>query len=199
MTVARDPDGKQVWTTIGAADALSVGDARTRAREVLSRVRAGLPAFEAPPDRPATFHEVAERWLARHVRAKGLRSEEEITRLVNSRIYPAWKDRAFLTIRRSDVVALLDKVEDERGAKQADYVLSAVRGIMNWFATRHDDYMPPLVRGMRRTDPKAAARPRAGRRGASSRVDGGKGLRQLRRDGPHGSPHGPEAGEDRDS
>ncbi len=71
VTVARDPDGKQVWTTIGAADVLSVGDARTRAREVLSRVRAGLPAFEAPPDRPATFHEVAERWLARHVRAKG--------------------------------------------------------------------------------------------------------------------------------
>ena len=45
-------------------------------------------------------------------------------------------------------------------AKQADYVLSTVRSIMNWFATRHDDYMPPLVRGMRRTDPKARRRAR---------------------------------------
>ena len=62
--------------------------------------------------------------------------------------------------RRSDVVALLDRIEDAHGAKQADYVLSAVRSIMNWFATRHDDYMPPLVRGIRRTDPKARQRAR---------------------------------------
>jgi len=160
VTVARGQEGKQVWTTIGAADVLSVDEARARAREVLSRVRAGLPAFEAPPDRPATFFEVGERWLARHVRAKGLRSEEEVTRLLKSRIYPAWRDRAFLTIRRSDVVALLDEVVDEHGAKQADYVLSVVRGIMNWFATRHDEYRPPLVRGMRRTDAKARQRAR---------------------------------------
>ena len=160
VTVARDPGGKQVWTTIGPADALSIDTARSRAREALTRVRAGLPAFEASPARPATFEEVAERWLARYVRTKGLRSEEEVTRLLKSRVYPVWRERAFLSIRRGDVVALLDAVEDEHGAKQADYVLSAVRSILNWFATRHDDYMPPLVRGMRRTDPKARQRSR---------------------------------------
>jgi integrase len=127
---------------------------------VLTRVRAGLPAFEAPPVKPASFEHFAEQWLARHVRAKGLRSEGKVTRLLKARVFPAWKDRPFLSIRRSDVAALLDRVEDEHGAKQADYVLSAVRGIMNWFATRHDDYMPPLVRGMRRTDPKARQRAR---------------------------------------
>ena len=94
------------------------------------------------------------------MRAKGLRSEGEVTRLLKARVFPAWKDRPFLSIRHSDVAALLDRVEDEHGAKQADYVLSAVRGIMNWYATRHDDYMPPLVRGMRRTDPKARQRAR---------------------------------------
>jgi integrase len=31
---------------------------------------------------------------------------------------------------------------------------------MNWFATRHDDYVPPIVRGMRRTNPKERARNR---------------------------------------
>jgi integrase len=127
---------------------------------VLTRVRTGLPAFEAPQVKPASFEHVAEPWLARHVRAKGLRSEGEVTRLLKARVFPPWKDRPFLSIRRSDVAALLDSVEDEHGAKQADYVLSAVRGIMNWFATRHDDYMPPLVRGMRRTDPKARQRAR---------------------------------------
>jgi integrase len=160
VTVSRDPAGKQVWTTIGPADAISIEEARARARDVLTRVRAGLPAFEAPPDKPLTFEQVAEQWLTRYVRAKGLRSEGEVTRLLKSRVVPAWKDRAFLSIRRSDVAALLDRVEDQTGAKQADYVLSAVRSIMNWYATRHDDYMPPLVRGMRRTDPKARQRAR---------------------------------------
>ncbi len=94
------------------------------------------------------------------MRAKGLRSEGEVTRLLKAHVFPVWKERSFLSIRRSDVAALLDHVEDEHSAKQADAVLAVVRGIMNWFATRHDDYMPPLVRGMRRTDPKARQRAR---------------------------------------
>jgi integrase len=160
VAVTRTPDGKQKWTTIGPVDALTVEQARDRARAALNRVRAGLPANEAPAAPPATFHEVAEGWLKRHVRARGMHSETEITRLLNSRIYPAWRDRPFLGIRRSDVVALLDEVEEAASSKQADYVLTTVRAIMNWFATRHDDYDPPVVRGMRRTDPKSRQRAR---------------------------------------
>ena len=31
---------------------------------------------------------------------------------------------------------------------------------MNWYATRSDDYVPPIARGMRRTDPKSRKRAR---------------------------------------
>jgi integrase len=55
---------------------------------------------------------------------------------------------------------LLDRVEDNHSARQADYVLSVVRSVMNWYATRHDDYVPPIVRGMRRQSPTAQARAR---------------------------------------
>src|SRR5829696_1842625 len=160
LTVTRGPSGKQVWTTIGPADVLSIEQAREKARDVLTRVRAGLPAFEAARIKPASFEDISEQWLARHVRAKGLRSAGEVTRLLRAHVFPAWKDRSFLSIRRGDVTALLDHVQDEHSARQADAVLAIVRGIMNWFATRYDDYMPPLVRGMRRSDPKTRQRAR---------------------------------------
>jgi hypothetical protein len=84
---------------------MTVAEAREKARAAIKRVHAGQAAFDAPV-KAETFGEVAEQWLKRHVRAKGLRSEGEVTRLLKSHIYPAWKDRAFRDIRRSDVAAL---------------------------------------------------------------------------------------------
>jgi integrase len=160
VVVTRGADGKQVWATTGSTEVLAIDEARERARAAVKRVKQGKPAFEAPPAKPATFEDVAEQWLKRHVRAKGLRSEHELTRLLRAHVYSAWKGRAFLDIRRSDVAGLLDEVEDDHGARQADYVLAIVRGVMNWFATRHDDYVPAIVRGMRRTVPKERVRAR---------------------------------------
>jgi integrase len=159
VTVARSPSGKQVWSAIGAADVMSITDARDKAREAIKRVRAGLPAFEEAPQRDS-FAEVAEGWLKRHAAKKGLRSLNNIKRLLRVHVFPAWKKRAFISVRRGDVTALLDRVEDGHGARQADLVLTVVRSIMNWYATRHDDYTPPIVRGMRRQNPKDHVRTR---------------------------------------
>ena len=160
VAVALNPDAKQIWTTLGPADVLTIDEARGKARDAIKRVRAGLPALEAPPTKPATFQDIAEQWLARHVRPNQLRSEKEITRLLRVHVFPAWGGRPFLGIRRSDVAALLDHVQDHHSARQADYVLNVVRSVMNWYATRHDDYVPPIVRGMRRENPGAQARAR---------------------------------------
>ena len=127
------------------------------------RSPASALAFRRSRRRPQSrnsFQEVAESWLTRHVVKNELRSKREITRLLSSHVYPAWKDRDFLSIRRSDVATLLDRVEDNHSARQADYVLSVVRSVMNWYAARHDDYVPPIVRGMRRQSPTAQARAR---------------------------------------
>jgi integrase len=55
---------------------------------------------------------------------------------------------------------LLDRVEDEHGAPQADGVLSTLRSMMNWWATRDDDYASPIVKGMRRDTRRARDRAR---------------------------------------
>lgn len=161
VTAARDPvRKKQVWSLIGATDVLTIKDARKQARRVLERVRAGQSAFEAPPQEPDSFGKVAHTWLERHARAKGLRSLTEIERLLRAHVFPVWSDRSFLDIRRSDVAALLDGVEDNHSPRQADAVLTVVRSIMNWAAVRNDNYHPPIVRGMRRQSPTAQARER---------------------------------------
>jgi integrase len=157
VTVARGPDGKQLWTTIGSTDVMTIDRAREQARVVLQRVRNGLPPVEPKAE---TFGEVARNWLKRHVTANGLRSRPEIERLLARHILPAWENREFVSIRKSDVAALLDEVEDNHGARQADYVLNITRSLMNWYATRHDHYGAPIVRGMRRQSPHAQKRAR---------------------------------------
>src|SRR5262249_20131726 len=43
-----------------------------------------------------------------------------------------------------------DHIEDEHGKRQADVVLATIRSICTWYATRDDDYIVPIVKGMRR-------------------------------------------------
>src|SRR5207244_1300680 len=54
---------------------------------------------------------------------------------------------------RKDVVRLLDKVEDQNGPRMADETLVALRRLMNWHATRDDEFLSPIVRGMGRAAP----------------------------------------------
>ncbi len=156
VALARSPHGKQVWTTLGATDLFTLDEARSQAKDVIKRIRAGLPAFE---DRAAvqTFNGVADEFIKRHVIAKGLRSRPEIERLLDRHVRPRWGAREFVGIRRRDVTELLDIIQDERGTRQADYVLAILSKMMTWFAGRSDDYDSPIIRGMKRGDPKASA------------------------------------------
>jgi integrase len=158
--VARDPYGKQIWTTLGNTDLLPIEEARDKARAAIKRVKAGLPAIEAPPVKADTFEAVAAGWIKRHVAAKGLRTRDEIERCLDKYVLPHWREREFASIKRSDITRLLDHLEDNHGSRQADIVLSIVRAIANWHASRNDDYTTPFVRGMSRSDPDAARRKR---------------------------------------
>ena len=71
---------------------MSIDAAREQAREILKRVRAGLPAVEAKGE---TFGAVTANWIKRHVAANELRSRREIKRLLDSHVLPVWGDREF--------------------------------------------------------------------------------------------------------
>jgi len=155
VAVARDPSGKQIWTTIGGTSIFDIATAREKARAIIAAVKLGQDK-----DGPQTFAQVSKQWLERYVSAKGLRSGDEIKRLLNKHLLPAWGGREFESIKRGDISKLLDKVEDQSGARSSDYVLSIISGIANWYAKRHDDYTSPIIRGMKRHSTKDNARTR---------------------------------------
>src|SRR5262245_63194315 len=69
-------------------------------------------------------------------------------------------DLEFESVRRGDVAALLDHVEDTSGKRTADLVLSIISGICAWYEKRNENYVSPIVKGMKRYSSKANARER---------------------------------------
>jgi integrase len=158
--VCRDAFKKQRWVRIGGTAEMTVEESRERSRAVLKRLKAGLAPFEAPKVQPDTVADVVDGWLRRHVEKNKLRTGDELRRVLERYVLPYWRDRVFVDIRRSDVAALLDAVEDAHGHWTADAVLAVLGALMSWHSTRDDDYTPPLVKKMRRTPPQARKRSR---------------------------------------
>ena len=140
---------------LGLYPHLKLKEARAAARKFLADPQKALAHADS-----GSFGEIAETFLKRHVEANQLRSQKDIVRLLDGYVFPAWKDRAFRELKRSDVTALLDKVADKHGRRQADMVLAIIRKMMNWYATRNDDYTSPIVLGMARSKPAEHQRKR---------------------------------------
>lgn len=159
--VARDPNGKQVWLSIGEPGKMTVAQAREKARAGVGRIRAGETDIfpedkpEAPPE---TFKVVAERFITRWVDKGGkkqdgvpLRSKREIERQLKKYVYPKWEGRPFLEIRRGVVTALMDEMVDNHGAVQADRVLATLAKLFNWFRQYDEAYVSPIIPEMKRS------------------------------------------------
>ncbi|MGB6807854.1 MAG: integrase arm-type DNA-binding domain-containing protein [Pseudolabrys sp.] len=149
---------KTVWHTLGSTEVLKIDEARDLARKAIKAIRAGKSPVEPKKAKADSFRSVAENWIKRHVAESKLRTQPEIERCLSKYVFPHWAERDFIGIRRSDVATLLDYIEDHHGSRQADLVLGILRSIANWYATRHDDYLSPFLRGMRRHKNGARAR-----------------------------------------
>jgi integrase len=105
-----------------------------------------------------TFLAVAEEYQRRE--GHKLRSADWCNKVLRRLVFQPLGDRPLADIRRSDIIRLLDKIEEDRGPVMADRTLAIIRKIMNWHATRSDDFRSPIVRGMARTKIKERARER---------------------------------------
>jgi integrase len=149
-------DSKRTRLTLGTYPATSLGSARTQALEARGEVEDGRdPRLTGT----VTLKAVCEDYLKRE--GPKLRSRDWYEATLKRLVYPRLGDKPIAEIKRSEIVKLLlDKIEDDNGPVMADRTLSIVRKIMNWHASRSDEFRSPIVRGMARTKPKERARER---------------------------------------
>lgn len=148
-------NGQPRSTKLGLYPQMSVKQARDLARS----------HFEDPDKFTAqaaigTFKEVGDNWLKRHVDKNKLISGYQLKRHLDRYVYPKWKDRKFVGIRRSHVADLLDDIADKHGRRQADTVLGTIRQIMKWYQARNEFYTSVIVPGMKQDRRKAQDRKR---------------------------------------
>jgi integrase len=148
-------NGKRARLTFGSYPATSLGAARTRAVEAKALVEAGKDPRSAEAD---TLKGICAEYLKRE--GKRLRSLDWRKGVLERHVYPTLGHRPIAEIQRSEIVRLLDKIEDRSGATMADRTLAVVRKIMNWHAARTDDFRSPIVKGMARTKSSELARER---------------------------------------
>jgi integrase len=150
--VARGPGGKQIWSTVGTTADINITEARSKAREAVSRIKGGKPPVEPPKAQPDSVAAVAENWLKRVVDAKRYRTADETRRIVKKYIIPHLGQRVFVELKRSELTAWLDVIEDEHGPRMADRACATLKTIAHWVQSRGDDYTPPFAKGMRRAN-----------------------------------------------
>jgi len=146
-------NGKRARLTFGQYPTISLAAARGRVLEI----RADLAEGRDPaPTTAGTFQAIADDYLRRD--GSQLRSRDWQESFLRRLVYPTLGQRPIADIRRTDIIKLLDQIEDENGPVMARSVLAGVRRIMNWHASRTDDYASPIVRGMTRGKPTSRDR-----------------------------------------
>src|SRR4051794_34438176 len=123
------------------AGVLGLAGARKHAKSLLGDVARNRDPLQERRKAAArtedTFQKIAENYQAREGRA--LRTADQRRRVLERLIYPRLGARHIDDIRRSDIVKLLDEIEDANGPVMADRTLGIIGKIMNWHASRSDD------------------------------------------------------------
>ena len=145
-------NGKRVRLTFGTYPTLSLAAARSRALEAKLDIEAGHDPRALQSD---TLKAICEEYLHRE---SGLRTtawrRQQLERLVYSKL----GDRPIAEIKRSEIVRLLDQIEDGSGPVMADHILAIIRRVMNWHSSRSDEFRSPIVRRMQRSKAQPRSR-----------------------------------------
>jgi integrase len=148
--------GRPTKLTLGRWPTLSLAAARKGAADALHDLANGIDPSatrkvakqKALESEANTVAAICNEFLQRE--SKRLRTIDQHERILRRLVYPAIGNRPVESLKRSEIVRLMDKIEDASGQRMADVTLAVLRRILNWHATRSDNFVPPFVRGMAR-------------------------------------------------
>jgi integrase len=122
--------GRPRWLHLGNANAIGLADARLLARKAMLAVAEGKdPAAEKKAERGAgTFGDLAAKYVEQHAKKRN-KSWRQGEALVSRHALPRWGKLQASTISRSDVKAMMGRIEAPIAANQT---LAAVSAIFTW-------------------------------------------------------------------
>ena len=147
------PSGKRARLTLGRYPALSLATARTKAEEAKAAIADGR---DPKPTAANTLRAIVDEYFRRE--GPALRSATPRRSVFDRLVLPILGDRSINDIRRSEIIRLLDDIEDNNGPGAARVTSAYLGKVFNWHASRDDDFRSPIVRGMAK--PKLKARDR---------------------------------------
>jgi integrase len=138
-TVLYRVHGRLRRATLGRYPALSLADARDRAREILLEVEKGNdPAVAKAEERRREadlFQAVATEFIERHAKPNNRtwrRQDADLKR----EFLPLWRDRPIGSITKRDILGVVDKIADRSSPRRANRYLALVKKLFSWCAER---------------------------------------------------------------
>jgi integrase len=162
--------GTDRLATIAAT--LKLDDARKEAKKIAGDVAKGLDPVETKrKEREAgstTVKAILEDYLTHRC---GMTRDEDGNAIFDGRrrsgaeqlstferyVYPQLGEIQVEDLKRSKITVMLDGIAKKGGPVMADRTLAYLRAVLNWYASRTDDWVSPIVRGMARTKSKERA------------------------------------------
>jgi integrase len=129
--VMRRVNGRMVRASLGRYPSISLNNARKKAVDTISQMDEGTLPRTSDADR---FEQVFEEWLKRDQITNRRRHTVELA--LRKYACPAFKGMKVDTVRKADIIRLLDKIADNGAPIQANRVLAYLRRFFNWCLER---------------------------------------------------------------
>lgn len=133
---------QQPMVTIGDYPAISLQDARIRARRYAEIVAGGVsPVADAKKDRGATktldsVRAFADFWYESEIATKSLSYRTVTRRALDKDIYPAIGNKALTEVNAGDVLAICDKVKGRGASQMALFTRNVVKRMYEYAISR---------------------------------------------------------------
>ena len=133
-------DGRMTRRTIGHYPQMGLKDARIRGAEELAKMARGE---REEPVKRQFFEEVYQEWLQRD--QGGNRTVAQVRSAMELHVLPKLARRRLDSIKKADVLKIIDDIRDSGAEVQANRVLAFLRRLFNWAVERDHLNQNPTV------------------------------------------------------